>query len=104
MTLSEVWKYHQWATERTLESCADLTSRGIQIDRFILLGEALHAAGISRLWAGIFPSISTGLRRAEIMGLRWQDIERKMGAKPYEKKMVRLEQRDRQSRKSVHTT
>ena len=26
MTLSKAWKYHQWATERTLESCAGLSS------------------------------------------------------------------------------
>jgi uncharacterized damage-inducible protein DinB len=25
MTLSDAWKYHQWAIEKTLESCQDLT-------------------------------------------------------------------------------
>jgi integrase len=53
---------------------------GIAIDlpevmRFREIGEALHAAGVSRLWPALFTALNTGLRRGELLGLRWQDID-----------------------------
>jgi integrase len=39
------------------------------------LGEALYAAGSCRLWPAVFTALSVGLRRGEVMGLRWQDID-----------------------------
>ena len=46
-----------------------------QADRFFDLGEALHSAGVCRLWAALYLGLSLGLRRGEIMGLRWQDLD-----------------------------
>ena len=43
------------------------------------LGEALHSAGQCRLWAAVFTALSIGLRRGEVMGLRWQDIDLERG-------------------------
>lgn len=39
------------------------------------LGEALHAAGVCRLWPALFAALSVGLRRGEVMGLRWEDVD-----------------------------
>jgi integrase len=39
------------------------------------LGEALYAAGSCRLWPAIFTALSVGLRRGEVMALRWQDVD-----------------------------
>ncbi len=38
------------------------------------LGDALERAGLCRLWPALFTAISLGLRRGEIMGLRWEDV------------------------------
>jgi integrase len=43
------------------------------------IGEALHAAGQCRLWAAVFTSLSIGLRRGEVMALRWQDLDLEAG-------------------------
>ena len=43
--------------------------------RFHEIGEALHAAGACSLWPAIFTALSVGLRRSEVMGLRWQDVD-----------------------------
>jgi integrase len=43
--------------------------------RFHELGEALYAAGVCALWPAIFMALSVGLRRSEVMGLRWEDID-----------------------------
>ena len=43
------------------------------------LGEALHSAGQCRLWAAVFTALSIGLRRGEVMGLRWQDVDLERG-------------------------
>ena len=43
------------------------------------LGEALYAAGSCRLWPAIFTALSVGLRRGEVMGLRWQDVDLEHG-------------------------
>jgi integrase len=39
------------------------------------LGEALYGAGLCRLWPALFTGLSLGLRRGEIMGLRWCDLD-----------------------------
>ena len=43
------------------------------------LGTALHQAGLSRLWAAVFLAVSVGLRKSEVMGLRWQDVDLEKG-------------------------
>ena len=50
-----------------------------EVARFREIGEALYAANLCRLWAALFTALSTGLRRGEVMGLRWQDIDLKGG-------------------------
>ena len=47
--------------------------------RLYELGEALYAAGSCRLWPAIFTALSVGLRRGEVMGLRWQDVDLERG-------------------------
>ncbi len=46
-----------------------------QSARFHEIGEALFDAGISRLWPALFAAASVGLRRGEVMGLRWEDLD-----------------------------
>ncbi len=50
-----------------------------QAARFHELGEALYATGQSRLWPALFTAVSVGVRRAEVMGLRWQDVDLERG-------------------------
>lgn len=45
-----------------------------QSNRLRDLGEALYEAGGCRLWNAVFTALSIGLRRGEVMGLRWQDV------------------------------
>ncbi len=54
-----------------------------QVARFHELGTALYQAGICRLWVAVFTAFSIGLRRSEVMGLRWQDID-------LEKSLIRI--------------
>jgi integrase len=56
-----------------------------QVARFHELGEAVYAAGVCRLWYALFTAISIGLRRGEVMGLRWCDVD-------LERNMIRVEQ------------
>jgi integrase len=46
-----------------------------QVARLHELGTALFQAGVCRLWVAVFTGVSIGLRRSEVMGLRWQDID-----------------------------
>lgn len=46
-----------------------------QVAHFRKLGEVLYAAGACRLWFALFTAVSVGLRRGEVMGLRWRDID-----------------------------
>jgi integrase len=46
-----------------------------QVARFQELGETLYAAGICQLWFALFAAVSIGLRRGEVMGLRWCDVD-----------------------------
>lgn len=50
-----------------------------QAARFHELGSALHAAGACRLWPALFTAVSVGLRRSEVMGLRWEDVDLERG-------------------------
>jgi integrase len=43
--------------------------------RFYDVGEALYAAGACRLWTALYLGMTLGLRRGEVMGLRWSDID-----------------------------
>lgn len=67
------------ATKRIKGSDYGNSRRGVALDfdeatRLRKLGEGLYEAGVCRLWGAIFTAISIGLRRGEVMGLRWQDI------------------------------
>lgn len=46
-----------------------------QAARFRELGEELHALGLCRLWPALFTALSIGLRRGEVMGLRWDCVD-----------------------------
>ncbi len=50
-----------------------------QASRFQELGEALYVAGICQLWPALFTALAIGLRRSEVMGLRWQDVDLERG-------------------------
>jgi integrase len=43
--------------------------------RFHEIGSALYAAGVCALWPAIFTALAVGLRRSEVMGLRWKDVD-----------------------------
>jgi integrase len=47
----------------------------VQMTRFHELGLALFEAGMSRLFPALFTAASLGLRRGEVMGLRWEDVD-----------------------------
>jgi integrase len=46
-----------------------------QAARFHELGEALYLSGSCVLWCALFLAAALGLRRGEVMGLRWKDID-----------------------------
>lgn len=46
-----------------------------QAARLHTVGTALHAAGMCRLWPAVFTAVSVGLRRGEVMGLTWEDLD-----------------------------
>jgi integrase len=46
-----------------------------EVSRFRSLGEALYDAGKLRLWPALFLALSVGLRRGEVCGLRWGDLD-----------------------------
>jgi integrase len=48
-----------------------------QFDALRELGEALHDAGVCRLWPAIWTCLTVGLRRGEVMALRWSDLDLK---------------------------
>jgi integrase len=43
--------------------------------RFHSVGTAMWDVGVARLWPALQVALSLGLRRSEVMGLRWQDID-----------------------------
>ncbi len=47
----------------------------VEMTRFHELGLALYEAGVARLFPALFTAASLGLRRGEMMALRWQDID-----------------------------
>jgi integrase len=64
---------------KPVKSANDEPERGValeyvQAERLIDLGTALHGAGLCRLWCGIYTALTVGLRRGEVMGLRWCDV------------------------------
>jgi integrase len=46
-----------------------------QAARFQEIGTALHQAGLCRVWPALFTALSLGLRRGEVAGLRWEDVD-----------------------------
>jgi hypothetical protein len=43
------------------------------------IGTALHSAGLCRLWPGLFLALGMGLRRGEVLGLKWADVDLERG-------------------------
>jgi integrase len=43
------------------------------------LGCQLHQIGLCRLWVAVLTAVSVGLRKSEVMGLRWTDINLETG-------------------------
>lgn len=56
-----------------------------EMTRLHELGLALYDAGVSRLFPAVFTCASVGLRRAEVMALRWQDVD-------FEKNIIKVRQ------------
>jgi integrase len=46
-----------------------------EMTRLHELGLALYEAGVCRLFPAVFTAASVGLRRGEVMALRWQDVD-----------------------------
>ncbi|AWN24217.1 hypothetical protein DKM44_14070 [Deinococcus irradiatisoli] len=46
-----------------------------QAARLHEVGAALHEAGLCRFWPALFTAVSLGLRRGEVMGLTWDDVD-----------------------------
>jgi integrase len=57
----------------------------VQMTRFHEMGLALFEASMSRLFPALFTAASLGLRRGEVMGLRWQDVD-------FDTNMIRVRQ------------
>jgi integrase len=57
----------------------------VQMTRLHELGLALWDAGVCRLFPAIFTAVSLGLRRGEVFGLRWQDVD-------FQKNVLRIRQ------------
>lgn len=47
--------------------------------RLHTIGTALYHAGLLRLWPAVFTAVSIGLRRGEVMGLTWKDVDLEAG-------------------------
>ncbi|MFK7603867.1 site-specific integrase [Deinococcus sp. SM5_A1] len=50
-----------------------------QAARLHTLGTALYDAGLCRLWPALFLAVGMGLRRGEVMGLKWADVDFERG-------------------------
>ncbi len=50
-----------------------------QAARFQEVGQALYRADLCRLWPALFTAVSVGLRRGEVMGLSWQQVDFEKG-------------------------
>ena len=46
-----------------------------ELTRLFDVGSCLHNLGLCRLWPAVLTAVSTGVRRGELMGLRWQDVD-----------------------------
>jgi integrase len=53
--------------------------------RFLEVGDALYRAGFLRLWPALHLAVLVGLRRSEVMGLRWIDVD-------FDKNILRVRQ------------
>ncbi|WP_158679825.1 site-specific integrase [Deinococcus sp. NW-56] len=81
-----------------------------QAARFRELGEALHTAGLCRLWPALFTALSVGLRRGEVMGLAWDCVDFDRGVLRIRRQLVqskggvKLEEelKTKASRRDVH--
>lgn len=50
-----------------------------QAARLHTIGAALYDAGLCRLWPALFLALGMGLRRGEVMGLKWADVNLERG-------------------------
>jgi integrase len=56
-----------------------------EFGRFLEVGDAVNRAGFLRLWPALHLAVLVGLRRGEVMGLRWQDVD-------FDKNVLRIRQ------------
>ncbi|WP_041230733.1 tyrosine-type recombinase/integrase [Deinococcus peraridilitoris] len=62
-----------------------------QIARLHEVGAALHAARLARLWPALFTAVSVGMRRGEVMGLTWDNVDLERGVLKVRQQMVIVE-------------
>ena len=51
-----------------------------QVNRLREVGEAFYGAGLLRLWPAIATALWTGMRRAEVFALTWEDVDLEKGS------------------------
>lgn len=61
-----------------------------QLARFQALGTLLWQAGIFRLWPALFAAVSVGLRRGEVLGLTWTNVNFKTGVLQVRQQVIRV--------------
>lgn len=66
------------STPHSSETVGKVLNRN-DLTRFVQIGNALHAAGGCPLWPAVFTAVSLGLRRGEVMGLNWDEIDLERG-------------------------
>lgn len=58
--------------------------------RLIEIGSALFRARMARLWPAIYLMLRVGLRRGEVMGLRWSDLDAQRGDLTVRRALVKM--------------
>ncbi|CAM3967432.1 tyrosine-type recombinase/integrase [Deinococcus marmoris] len=61
-----------------------------QLALFQALGTLLWQTGIFRLWPALFAAVSLGLRRGEVLGLTWTNVNFKKGVVQIRQQVIRI--------------